>query len=620
MRRNRPGRWTMALVLTMAMSASARTASEPEARAVGELFARALWGETADNGCRPYEDFSGDPAAYFCERLLDNGTSVTLLVGARTDLPPVLMYYWGRPPDVTDEPLARAVAERALARDGARKVAAVYYSPFDLWYEYEVGGERVMVSLRDLAVSDPDRVRSAGAIPCSPFQEARFEAQWQDYLSGARARSAGIPSGVRNRGGDSGAAPDSGRRTPGLMPDSQHWIAGVPDWDWHYGCAPTAAANVLTLWSRRGYGRLVDSVSYNVPDRLEGGIDSVPNVSSQLAVAMSTDTLSTGSTSADSIPVGVAAVCKDSAWANCYDFASYLAWNDHDLLISEIDRGRPGVLVLMGHPEYGNHAVTYCGWGPPDNGWIMVHDLWAGTPQDKVILYDYGCPVAVVPVIPEKAAGADVGVTSMLQPADELPPGPVSPLVHLSNFASSPAEATVFFRIEQDDANPGQLDGDGLKTTCYSDAKHVTLDAGQTLPVVLSPWQAQPGAFAARCSVYQEGDENGANDTITKVLLVTDRIAQPRGERSGARPGAIITYPNPAQRTLRIAGWTGPVRLRIYDPLGRCAMDRNLPDADRVELPLLAAGVYLLRLEWPGSAGATARFVVAGRPMARAAP
>jgi hypothetical protein len=575
----------MALVLTMAMSASARTASEPEARAVGALFARALWGKTEDNGCWPYEDLSGDPAVYLCERLLDDGTSVTLMVGARTDLPPVLMYYWGRPPDVTYEPLARAVAGLALARDRVRKIAAVYYSPLDLWYEYEAGGERVMVSLRDLAVCDPDRVRSVGAIPCSPFEQARFEAQWQDYLSGA--------------------AP--------LMPDSQHWIAGVPDWDWHYGCAPTAAANVLTFWSRRGYGRLVDSVSYNVPDRLEGGLDSVPNVSGQLAVAMNTDTLSTGSTSADSIPVGVAAVCKDSAWGNCYDFSSYLAWNDHDLLISEIDRGRPGVLVLMGHPEYGNHAVTYCGWGPPDDGWIMVHDLWAGTPQDKVILYDYGCPVAVVPVIPQKSAVTDVGVASILQPADELPPGPVSPLVRVSNFASSPAEATVFFRIEQDHANLGQLDGDGLKTACYSDTKHVTLDAGQTLPVVLSPWQAQPGTYAARCSVYQEGDENGTNDTMAKVLLITDRIAQPSVEPAGARPGTIITYPNPARSVLRVAGWTGPVRLRIYDPLGRCAMDRNLPDADRIELPPLSAGVYLLRLAWPGSAGATTRFVVAGQ-------
>lgn len=721
-------RLLLGVLALLTLTATARPVTENEALTVSRLFADALWGKTSSNGCWKSEDVNGGPGVYCCERLLDDGTSMTVMVGGRTDMPPVLLFHEGRPREIACGEKALQAASRALDRSDVWKVASVYYSALDLWYEYEAGtGNRVMVSARDLRVLDPGQVRYVEPLMRSASEGTRFEEEWVGYLAGE----------------------------PLALLDGQTRIPDVPDWDWHYGCAPTAAANVLTYWDRCGYGMLVDSVMEDVPDRIQGGKDSVPNVSRQLALAMGTDTLETGRTDANSIPMGIADVCAGPDWGNHYDFTSFLAWNDHGRIIDEVDQGRPGVMVLTAHPSYGNHAVAFHGWGPPDTGWIAVRDVWGEAYQDVVIRYDHGAPVGVVPIVPGDLPAPDFGIAGIARPEDGLGPGATRPKVRLENLGGmatrhghGPPEADVFFRIERpggglsesfDDTlsfpparwhrfnvdgsedqwdvdaapdgraacerdgpelasddwlvtpkvrvrpndtlwfwfralgleaesvevlvsysdsapqsfsqtvgtvcsgpeggGPGWVDFCGvgdtsvyigfrylrepgspgigvclddiiLPTVYYSDSQTVRVEPGQEMPVEFKPWAMYPGHYVARCSVYQCDDSEAGNDTRVKTFSISQMSEEQPLPQAGPSPVSLRILPNPAHTFIRGMGWDGPAVATVFDATGRRVMEREIEGARRIELPRLAAGVYILRLDSPVLGSATGRFLV----------
>jgi hypothetical protein len=704
-----------------AHAAAARPVTEAEAITVSRLFSYDLWGETSNNGCWKYEGSNGGPGVFCCERVLENGTSMTVMVGGRTDMPPVLMYYQGRPQEIAAGQKALQAASRALDQTDIWKVASVYYSPLDLWFEYEgQDGKRVMVSARDFRTCEPEQVRAVQPLMRSASEGTRYEEEWTRYLEGE----------------------------PLALLDALKRIPDVPDWDWHYGCAPTAAANVLSYWDERGYGLMVDSVMEDVPDRIQGGNDSVPNVSLQLAVAMGTDTMETGRTDANSIPMGIADVCAGPDWGNDYDFTSFLTWNDQGLIIDEVNAGRPGVLVLTGHPSYGNHAVTFYGWGPPDTGWIAIRDVWGEAYQDIVIRYDHGAPVGIVPIVPGDPPAPDLGIAGIARPEDGLRPGSIRPKVRLENLGGMATEADVFFRIERpggglsesfddtlsfpparwhcfnvdggggrwdvdaapdgradcerdgrelagDDwlvtpkvrirpidtlrfwfralgleaeslevrvsysdsapqsfsqaigtvcSEPGgagpswvdfrevgdtsvyigfrcfrepgapgigvRMDSVFLPTVYYSDSLTARVEPGQELPVEFAPWAVYPGHYVAQCSVYQCDDSDTGNDTRVKAFAVAQETEEQPLQQ--LRPGrfSLRILPNPARRFVSGMGWDGPGVATVFDATGRRVMEREIESARRVELPRLAAGVYVLRLDSPVLGAASGRFLV----------
>jgi hypothetical protein len=635
-------------------------------------------------------------------------------------MPPVLLYHEGRPLDVSGQERALQVASQALGESDIWKVASVYYSPLDLWFEYEAGSSKVMVSARGFEVCDPEEVRAVESVIRSASEGTRHEEEWSRYLAG---------------------------EPPALL-DAQKRISNVPDWDWHYGCAPTAAANVLTYWDRCGYGLLVDSVMVGVPDEIEGDSDSVPNVSRQLAAAMGTDTVTSGRTDADAIPMGIADVCAGQAWDNGYDFSSYLAWNDHSLLLAEANAGRPGVMVLTGHPNYGSHAVTFYGWGPPDTSWIAVRDVWGESYEEVVIRYDHGSPVGIVPVVPGDPPAPDIGIASIARPEDGLRPGEIRPKVDVTNTGGMTASAEVFFRVERpgggfsesfddtlsfppvrwhrfnvegsedqwdidaapdaraacerdasrpasddwlvtpkvrvkptdtlrfwfralgpeiesvevrvsysdsapasftksmesfrcepDSGNPGWVDfcdvGDTsvyigfryhrepgapgigvclddvrLPTVYYSDSQEVAVEPGQTTPVEFKTWAMDAGHYVARCSVYQSEDCGAGNDTRSKNFSISRITEEQPLAQGGINPVRLRVSPNPARRVIRGIGWNGPAVATVFDATGRRVMERDLDGVGRIELPRLAAGVYVLHLNSPSLGTATARFLV----------
>ncbi len=396
---------------------------ENEAVAVAGLFADNVYGPGHPTGCWLYCDTGNEPAVYVCERELGDGRLVTVMVGASTLMPPVLLHYQGPAPDRLCADEAKAVASRLLGGCNPEIVGRVYYSPLDLWFSCAVEDDTILVSVRGLRPAIPAEILRVQPMLPSIGQLMLNTELWQCFRSGSAM----------------------------LEQDGQCWIEAIPDWDWHYGCAPTAAANILTYWDRHGFDRLVDTVFRGVYDPIEGDIDSVPDVSRKLAVAMETDTLGNGSTAGERIPLGIAEVCNDPRWGAEYGFVSWLSWDNTDLLVAEIDSGRPGVLCLLGHPQYGNHTVTFCGWGPPSRDWVMVHDCWGSTPLDVVINLGYGGPVGVVAVRPPEiaVAPADVALTEIVRPIADALPGVVVPAFRAANRGGQPGAVRAFFRIER---------------------------------------------------------------------------------------------------------------------------------------------------------------------------
>ena len=563
------------LLLLLATPAAAAYITAEQAARTAEAFAGSIVGPSRVGDIRLFVDTRNNPAVYLCECCSAEDQAVTLMVGAETGMPPVLLYYRGPMADLVPEPAMQAAAAATLGCD-ARPVALVYFSPFDLWQEYEAGGKKVMVSLHNLSTADPEVVRSAAPFEYDFARRAGNESRWDDILAGVQPLS-----------------------------DGYHWIDDVPDWDWHYGCAPTAAANVLTFWDRRGYDRLVDSVLMDVPDRHECDTDSVPNVSLQLVAAMNTDTLNAGSTASDSIVEGIAAVCSDPKWENGYDFTCCLSWNDHDLLVYEVNLGRPGVLGLMGHPQYGNHCVTFCGWGPPDERWIMVHDVWSSTNRDVVINYDYGGPIAVVTVIPCKLPDPDLAVSAIIQPADTQKPGTVAPRVLVSNLGGMTGGATACFTIDAVPA-PGDTPTDAPE---YLESAPVTVEPGKSVLVTFPAWNGTEGSYVACCSLSVPG----SRAVLRREFVLRPTVESPRfeqGQPAAKDRRSLSVYPNPVRGIARTTGWSGPAEAVVTDIAGRRVLDLTVDNPSTLALPSLSSGVYLLELSQAGHT-ATARFLVA---------
>ena len=462
-----------------AAAAFAGPVSQADAEAVASNFTLALRGANTAGSAWYYEDVAGGPGAWVCERVLGDGSSLTVMCGARGEMPPVLAYWKGKPLDVPVADRAQAVAVRTIGAS-ARRVRAVYYSPIECWFEYEAGGRSVMVSPTRLMANSPAEVRSVQPAKYGPEDARVNQPQWRAYLGG---------------------------KLPTDDPDSLR-ITGVADWDWHYGCSPTSATNVLTYWDDNGYPLLVDSVMW-LYDRLEGDWDWVANTDLQLTIAMHTDTLTGGTYVSDMAP-GIEAVCNNAGYGNNYAFDSYLvSTNVLGAMISELRAGRPGCLCVTNHPIYGNHAVTYVGWGPPDTTWICIHDEWP-TPEDVVINYYYAplnAPRFAIPVHPGGAPVPDMAVTAIISPDTLVPSGSLLPSARVANLGNSSASAKVFYSITGPGAN-------------YHDSTTVTVNPSNWTTVVFAAWTAIPGTFACRCSVAQAGDVNHSNDALGRSCRV----------------------------------------------------------------------------------------------------
>jgi hypothetical protein len=302
--------------------------------------------------------------------IMGNEDFITMVVSARYDAPPILEYYHALPPHYSWAEETQKVAAAILGEEGMKAERFIFSGPFDIWFEFRSAKDTVFVSPHSLRPFTAQQVRTVSQRTQSQEQSGEIAKEW------ARVRVGQSP------------VPFVG----------EFRIHGVPDYDWSYGCAPTASADVLGFWAENGYALLVDYY-YDRWDDVEREWDyNVPNVIRELATAMETDTLS-GMTGG-SIPSGNEMVCNSPVYGNGYCFHSERLEPGRGALLEEINGGRPAHWSIVGHWYYNHHSVCAMGWGPPDDHYICIHDTYSTTPEECIVHYSSPVGGIVYSIVP----------------------------------------------------------------------------------------------------------------------------------------------------------------------------------------------------------------------------
>ncbi len=278
----------------------------------------------------------------------------TIFVGARKDLAVIQDHSKALSPEYAVGLMMEAKAKEKLGETISMKKA--YYIDFqNQWFCYTNGTD-------DIYVKAFPKLQAAGK---DEFQQiikplgffcikGDFSSEWNKYL---------------NREMDAPAA--------------EVWIpnhdGNCKFYDWSYGCSPTAAAMLLSYWdyvsavSANNYSKLIDYY-FQRSDGLEGETDyQVPNTNKELAIAMNTDTISTGLTDRDEIAPGYTSVCNTTNGYNftCTQFDHGMDYDWYfSKIISEIGTyGRPVHISIPGHSEC---CVAY----DATTDEIGVHNTW----------------------------------------------------------------------------------------------------------------------------------------------------------------------------------------------------------------------------------------------------
>ena len=296
--------------------------------------------------------------------ITQEGDFLTIVVSARSELGPVVEYFYGLPIHYSAKEKALKIALDKMSKEKALLSQVVFCSPFDIWFEFTSGDQKTYISPFYFNSNTAEEVFLAYPMKITEEQKEKIRSDWERIESG--------------KGFDFNL--DSFR------------ITGVPDYDWSYGCSPTAGADVLGYWDANGYDLLVDYY-FNRYDPLEGETDyNVPNVQRELSIAMKTDSVTNGGTYLSDIGPGIRMVCNHPDYGNNYGFSDYTDYDSSlGYLINEIRLGFPAVWNVFSHPTYGNHSMCAMGWGPPDTTYICLHDTWSSTPVERVLSY-YGNP------------------------------------------------------------------------------------------------------------------------------------------------------------------------------------------------------------------------------------
>jgi hypothetical protein len=289
--------------------------------------------------------------------ITQEGDFLTVVISARSELGPVVEYFYGLPLHYSARDEALKIALNKMGKDKAGLTQVIFCSPFDIWFEFTSGDQRTYVSPFNFTTNTAEEVFLTYPMEMTEQQKEKISSDWKSIEGGEGFK----------------------------FTMDQFRITGVPDFDWSYGCSPSAGADVLGYWDSHGYDLLIDYY-FNRYDPLEGEWDyNVPNVQQQLSWAMKTDS-STGGTYLSDMGPGIRMVCNHPDYGNNYGFTDYTDYTQSlGYLINEIRLGYPAMWNVFSHPTYGNHSMCAMGWGSPDTTYICLHDTWSSTPVEVLV-------------------------------------------------------------------------------------------------------------------------------------------------------------------------------------------------------------------------------------------
>ncbi len=294
------------------------------------------------------------------------GRYATIFVSASSADVPIPAYGEGLPQYYQRYDEAREYAWDHLGEEPILK-RMYYLTPFLRWYKFAAGGNEVLVRMHGARCAEPDEFTQfvPESCPDTDILEKRHEALWQRLRQGDYS--------VLN-GGRAG------------------YIDSVPEYDWSYGCSPTASSMVFGYWDERGYDRLIDWY-WNHLDPCTGQLVwNMPNVQQELAIAMNTDTNPSspgcGGTSLYNIASGQNYV---SNALHGYSFSSGMSpqgtvgndflWSSY--ITPQIDVGRPfnwTVIYYWFQGDFINHSVECHGY--TDDKYCVIFTTWMWGEQE----------------------------------------------------------------------------------------------------------------------------------------------------------------------------------------------------------------------------------------------
>ena len=270
--------------------------------------------------------------------------------------------------------VAQNVAAEALRSPAPRLVAVHMLGPWERAYRFEANGKQILVE---------------GQEPWGWYE-------YEIYLTASKTAMAARRNEVHATISAQGQVPQatidrirSENRTAlaEVLSESNaalapHYIPGYnttfEPLEWHYGCAPTAAAMVLNFWDNSGHYGLLNSAFYAERDSVEGDNDChVTTLQDGLRIAMNTD--AEGNTGASHIYPGMLLYANGRG----YQFADGVDWigNSDDWhwndIVSEIDAGRPFVFSTSNYEGSGRgHAVAAIGYDSALKD-VLVYSTWS---------------------------------------------------------------------------------------------------------------------------------------------------------------------------------------------------------------------------------------------------
>ncbi|MFH1734791.1 MAG: T9SS type A sorting domain-containing protein [bacterium] len=351
---------------------------------------------------------------------------------------------------------------------------------------------------------------------------------------------------------------------PVAATDDEGYIPDVPNFNQEdTDCGPHSSAQAAGYWDDHQYmgggpwDLLIDTDFWGLRDEMRSAMGWVPGS----GVTM------------DEIRDGIETVCNDAAYNNNYNFDVILYNNPaYSVPCDAVDAGRPGVIGVLFHPIYGNHAMTVVGYNDTPTQMIQVHDNWPPSNDEPMI--DWGTWMdGFVDVFPD--GGGPTQPITLATFSAQYNAG----AVQINWTTASEAECYSYNLIRngaQINSEPIFATGGEAVTTHYHYTDN-TVSKGNTYTYELQ-------------TTYIDGrsEISAAAEVRAGMYNLSQNIPNP------FNPTTTISYEVPS---------AGSVKLTVYDIMGQqiASLVNGYQEANAYKVTFnaanLASGIYIYKLE-----------------------